>query len=89
MSMCPSSIESECKSLGLGLHNVHNATCTRTKIQWDWYMGMEVSSPGVSPMGLEAGTVPHTYEVYGIPVSACAVVYEGTFRYQLAKLSMN
>ena len=52
-------------------------------------MGMEVSSPGVSPMGLEAGTVPHTYEVYGIPVSACAVVYEGTFRYQLAKLSMN
>ena len=55
-----------------------------TKIQLDWYTGMEVSSPVSVPWDL--GTVPHTYEVYSIPLSACVEV---TFCYQLAKISMN
>lgn len=50
MSMCPSSIESECGSLGLGLPMP--LAQEGTKIQWDWYTGMEVCSPVSVPWDL-------------------------------------
>lgn len=56
MSMCPSFIESECGSLGLGLHYVHNATCTRRDQD---SMGLVHRYGGqfscLGPMGLRQG----------------------------------